>query len=115
MRSILLVACASGIVMGVRPSGPETGTDLARASAPQKEKAQPAGGAAEEEAVRVLMRHQKARIDGTAPPAAWPGKLRRVGTAWVADIDTKDLPGGYPQQIVVEVTTAGGHTGRPVR
>ena len=64
----------------------------------------------EEAAVRTLMRREKSRIDGTEPPAAWPEDVRRAGRAWVVDIDTEKLPGGYPEQIVVEVTATGGHT-----
>lgn len=67
----------------------------------------------EEEATRVLLRHAKARIDGTQPPASWPKKIRRVGSAWVVDIDTSRLPGGYAEQIVVEVTYTGGHSNKP--
>jgi hypothetical protein len=32
---------------------------------------------------------------------------------WVADMDTSKLPGGYPEQIIVTVGAAGGHTGKP--
>jgi hypothetical protein len=74
-------------------------------------------GDAELEAARVLLRHQKARIDGIMPPATWPEPhdVRRVSNAFVTDIDTAKLPGGYPQQLVVETFGAGGHSGRPVR
>ena len=61
------------------------------------------------------MRREKSRIDGTEPPAAWPEDVRRAGRAWVVDIDTDKLPGGYPEQIVVEVTATGGHTRQPKR
>jgi hypothetical protein len=70
---------------------------------------------AEEQAVRLLMREQKARLDGVVPPVSWPEKIRRVGTTWIADIDTSRLPGGYPQQIIVEVSMTGGHTGKAPR
>jgi hypothetical protein len=94
---------------------PRTGLEAARVAAAQ-DQAQPAAAPTpEEQAVRVLLRQQKARLDGVMPPASWPEKIRRVGTAWVADIDTRQLPGGYPEQLVVEVTTTGGHTGRPKR
>lgn len=69
----------------------------------------------EEEAVRLLLRCAKARIDGIQPPASWPEKVRRVGSAWVADIDTSRLPGGYPEQIVIDITVTGGHEGNPKR
>ena len=72
----------------------------------------PAAARPEEDAARVLIRHAKARFDRVAPPASWPEKVRRVGSAWVADIDTTRLPSGYPEQIVVEVSTAGGHSAR---
>jgi hypothetical protein len=67
----------------------------------------------EENAARVLIRKAKARMDGTVPPTAWPEKIRRVGTAWVVDIDTTRLPSGYAEQLVVEVTSTGGHSGKP--
>jgi hypothetical protein len=70
----------------------------------------PAAAGPEEDAARVLIRHAKARIDGVDPPAFWPEKVRRAGSAWVADIDTTRLPGGYPEQILVEVSGAGGHS-----
>lgn len=69
----------------------------------------------EEEAVRLLFRRERARMDGTEPPASWPEKVRRVGSAWVVDIDTSRLPGGYPEQIVIDVTGTGGHSGIPKR
>jgi hypothetical protein len=75
----------------------------------------PAATRSEENAARVLIRHAKAEIDGGTPPASWPEKVRRVGTSWVADIDTSRLPGGYPEQILIEVSVAGGHSGRPKR
>ena len=70
------------------------------------------------EAARVLLRYEKSRIDGVMPPATWPepAAVRRVGSrAFVTDIDTSRLPAGYPQQLVVEISGAGGHTGRPLR
>lgn len=70
------------------------------------------------EAARVLLRHQRSRIDGTTPPASWPAPtdVRRVGeNAWVVEIDTSRLPSGYPQQLIVELGVAGGHSGRPLR
>jgi len=73
---------------------------------------------AELEAARVLLRHEKGRIDGVLPPASWPppDAVRRVGErTWVVDIDTSHLPGGYPGQLAVEVTAAGGHTARTPR
>ncbi|MFI5401930.1 MAG: hypothetical protein ACHQ1G_03260 [Planctomycetota bacterium] len=72
----------------------------------------------EMEAARVLLRHARARIDGVMPPPSWPEPktVRRVGGGvWTVDIDTSRLPGGYPGRLVVEVSGAGGHTGRPMR
>lgn len=72
----------------------------------------------EMEAARVLLRHARSRIDGVMPPASWPqpDSVRRIGPGvWTVEIDTSRLPGGYPGQLVVEVSGAGGHTGRPVR
>ena len=68
-----------------------------------------------EKAVRVLIRQYKTRIDGTRPPDSWPTKIRKVGDSWVVDIDTTKLPGGYPEQIVVDVFGTGGHSRRPKR
>lgn len=76
----------------------------------QKEKQDPADL---EDAVRTLLRRKKAQIDGTAPPASWPEKIRREKNTWIADIDTAALPGGYSERIVVEVKEAGGHFGDP--
>ena len=72
---------------------------------------------AELEAARILLWHEKSRIDGVAPPVSWPEAeaVRRIGDrTWVVDIDTSALPGGYPEQLVVDVSAAGGHTGRKV-
>lgn len=79
------------------------------------------------EAARLLLRYEKARIDGVMPPASWPepGAVRFCGTGtrgagggrfrtWIVDVDTSDLPGGYPEQFVVEVYGAGGH-GEPAK
>jgi len=70
------------------------------------------------EAARVLLRHEKARIDGIMPPDSWPdpASVRRLdGRIWVVELDTSALPGGYPEQLAVEVAAAGGHTGRARR
>jgi hypothetical protein len=75
-------------------------------------------GDAELEAARVLLRYERSRIDGIMPPSSWPepDAVRRVGNrTWVVDIDTSGLPGGYPEQLVVEVSAVGGHTGAPKR
>jgi len=69
----------------------------------------------EENAVRVLLRQTKSKLDGTNPPPAWPEMIRRNGRVWVVDIDTSQLPSGYPEQIVVEVSVTGGHTDNPKR
>lgn len=69
----------------------------------------------EKEAVWMLFRRIKASMDGTEPPESWPEKMRHVGTAWVVDIDTSRLPGGYPEQIVIDITGTGGHSGNPKR
>ncbi len=69
----------------------------------------------EEEAARLLFRRERARIDGTEPPESWPEKVRRVGSAWVVDLDAGRRPGGYPEQIVIDITTTGGHSGNPKR
>jgi len=78
----------------------------------------PAPADPELEAARVLLRHEKARIDGVMPPPSWPPpeSVRHVDRfTWVVDIDTSQLPGGYPEQLAVEVTAAGGHTARTPR
>ena len=73
------------------------------------------GAIREEEAVRLMFRRERARIDGTESPESWPEKVRRVGSAWVVDLDTSQRPGGYPEQIVIDITTTGGHSGNPKR
>lgn len=57
----------------------------------------------EEHAARALARHHRARLDGTPPPDSWPEHIRKVGSSWVVDIDTVNLPGDYPEQIVITV------------
>jgi hypothetical protein len=58
------------------------------------------------------------RQPGEMPPASWPEprKIRRLDAhTWVLDVDASGRPGGYPEQFIVEVSTTGGHTGRPKR
>jgi len=69
----------------------------------------------EKTAAKQLARACKKQIDGTEPAAGWPETIRKSGRAWIVDLDTKALPGGYPEQIVIETTTAGGHTGNAKR
>ena len=69
----------------------------------------------EENAAKLLARICKERIDGAAPAADWPETIRKSGNAWIVDLDTQQLPGGYPEQIVIEATFAGGHTGNAKR
>lgn len=87
-------------------------------ASPPAETAPAAPGDDELQAARVLLRHEKARVDGSMPPASWPeaDAVRRIGPgAWAVDLDASRLPGGYPEQLVVEVSAAGGHTGRSKR
>ena len=65
----------------------------------------------EENAAKLLARVAKKQMDGSAPAADWPETIRKSGDAWIVDIDTQALPGGYPEQIIIETIAAGGHTG----
>lgn len=72
-------------------------------------------GDTELQAARILLRHEKWRMDGVMPPASWPepDSVRRLDNrTWVADIDSSVLPGGYPEHLIVEVSAAHGHIGR---
>ena len=65
----------------------------------------------EENAAKLLARAFKQKMDGSAPGAKWPEAIRKNGNAWIVDIDTQALPGGYPEQIIIETIAAGGHSG----
>ena len=65
----------------------------------------------EKNAAKLLARAFKEKMDGSAPAAEWPETIRKSGAAWIVDIDTQALPGGYPEQIIIETIAAGGHTG----
>jgi len=116
-RARLVLAVAFCAALGGCDKPPAQAESRPEAPAATNADPQPSDDA-ELEAVRVLLRHLKSRIDGVMPPASWPdpGAVRRAGDfSWVVDIDTSRLPGGYPEQLVVEVTAAGGHTGQPKR
>jgi len=105
------------VVLAILPSCGAPEGDAPRQAPAAAQAAGPAGAADPVmDAVRTLLRHEKERIDGVPPPASWPEEIRRVGDrAWVVDIDTSQLPGGYPEQLIVELSATGGHTGNPKR
>ena len=113
-----LVGCDDEPPAQAAPSTTASATTAPSGASPPASTAPVLHGDAELEAARVLLRPEKARIDGTTPPASWPehDAVRRLGDrTWVVDIDTSRLPGGYPEQLTVEVIGAGGHTRRPKR
>ena len=65
----------------------------------------------EKNAAKLLASAFKEKMDGSAPAADWPETIRKSGNAWIVEIDTQSLPGGYPEQIIIETIAAGGHTG----
>ena len=120
--SLVLLVAAPLVGCGDEPPAQATPTTTAPATTGPSGASPPAGtapvlrGDAELEAARVLLRYERSRVDGIMPPASWPepDAVRRLGKrAWVVDIDTSRLPGGYPEQLIVEVVSVGGHTGRP--
>ncbi len=117
--SLALLLAATLVGCDDMPPVPAAATTAAQSAASPPATTAPVVRRDEElEAARVLLRYEKSRIDGTLPPASWPepDTVRRVGNrTWVVDIDTSRLPGGYPEQLVVEVSGVGGHPGRPKR
>ena len=117
--SLALLAAAHLVGCVDRPPVRATPATTAQSEAsPPASTAQAVPVSDELQAVRELLRHEKARIDGTMPPRSWPeaSAVRQVGRgAWVVDIDTSRLPGGYAEQLIVEVSATGGHTGQPKR